>query len=180
MCLSKTFDTRRVVTCRSAMWHAALVRSLSQRPLHQSSIVTTTYLASYPGLLTPAFVASSTNTGKGLAKLSHVQWVPGHVEEWHIPRQTVSKRVHYWSQTWTVERLSAQHQRVLATFLGFRKLLYSCTEGMCHSSTHPGMWLHVTQLYQAFPHVSTANDECWREKAWVRGYYSSCPSTGTP
>jgi len=33
--------------------------------------------------------------------------------------------------------MCAQHQTVLATFLGFRKLLYSCTEGMCHSSTCP-------------------------------------------
>ena len=31
------------------------------------------------------------------------------------------------------------------TFLEFRKLLYSCTEGMCHSSTYPGTSL------QAFP-----------------------------
>ena len=29
-------------------------------------------VASYPGLLTPAFVACSTNAGEGLAKLSHV------------------------------------------------------------------------------------------------------------
>jgi len=33
----------------------------------------------------------------------------------------------------------------------FRKLLYSCREGMCHSSTHPGTALHLTQFYQAFP-----------------------------
>jgi len=30
-------------------------------------------VASYPGLLTPAFVACSTNAGEGLVKLSHVQ-----------------------------------------------------------------------------------------------------------
>ena len=30
-------------------------------------------VASYPGLLTPVFVACSTNTGEGLVKLSHVQ-----------------------------------------------------------------------------------------------------------
>jgi len=30
-------------------------------------------LALYPGLLTPAFVACSTNVGEGLVKLSHVQ-----------------------------------------------------------------------------------------------------------
>ena len=42
--------------------------------------------------------------------------------------------------------------------------------GMCHSSTRPGTSLHVTQFYQAFPRVSTANDKHWGEKAWVRGY----------
>ena len=31
-------------------------------------------VASYPGLLTPAFVACSTNAGEGLVKLSHLQW----------------------------------------------------------------------------------------------------------
>jgi len=31
-------------------------------------------LASYPGLLTPVFVACSTNTGEGLVKLSHMVW----------------------------------------------------------------------------------------------------------
>ena len=30
-------------------------------------------LASYPGLLTPAFAACNTNAGEGLVKLSHVQ-----------------------------------------------------------------------------------------------------------
>jgi len=41
------------------------------------------------------------------------------------------------SQTWTIEQLSAPHQTVLEMFLGYRKLLYSCTERMCHSSTRP-------------------------------------------
>ena len=95
--------------------------------------------------------------------------VPGHVEEWHIPGKTASKRVRYRLQTQTIERLSAQYQTALAMFLGFRKPLYSCTEGMCHSSTHPGMSYHVTQFYQAFPRVSTASDKRWGEKAWVRG-----------
>jgi len=43
------------------------------------------YLASYPGLLTPAFVTCSTNAGEGLVKLSMWYDVPGSVEEWHIP-----------------------------------------------------------------------------------------------
>jgi len=37
---------------------------------HSSSAL----LASYPGLLTPAFVTCSTNAGKGLVNLSHVVW----------------------------------------------------------------------------------------------------------
>ena len=41
---------------------------------------------------------------------------------------------------------------------------------MCHSSTRPGTSYHVTQFYQVFPHVSTASDKRWDEKAWVRGY----------
>ena len=43
-----------------------------------------TALASYPGLLTPAFVTCSINMGEGLVKLSD-DVVPGRVEEWHIP-----------------------------------------------------------------------------------------------
>ena len=51
-----------------------------------------------------------------------------------------------------------------------QKLLYSCTKGMCHSSTCPGMSLHVTEFYLDFPRVSTASHKHWGEKAWVRGY----------
>jgi len=48
-------------------------------------------LASYPGLLAPAFVACSTNVGK--AWYNWVTWydIPGRVEEWHIPGKTASK-----------------------------------------------------------------------------------------
>jgi len=102
----------------------------------------TSSLASYPGPLPPAFVACSTNMGEGLVTLITCSNVPGCVEEWHIPRKTASKWVCYRLQTRTVERLSAWHQTVLATFLGFRKPLYSCTEGICHSSTRPGMSVH--------------------------------------
>ena len=92
------------------------------------------------------------------------------VASYQGPR-TASKWMHYQSQTWTIEKLSARHQTVLVMLLGFRKPLYSCTEGICHSwsSTRPGTSLHVTQFYQAFPHVSTASDKCWGEKARVQG-----------
>ena len=36
-------------------------------------VVSCQTLASYPGLLAPAFVACSTNAGEGLVKLSHMQ-----------------------------------------------------------------------------------------------------------
>ena len=59
------------------------------------------------------------------------------MEKWQIPRKSASKRVRYRLQAWAIERLSAWHQTVLVTFLGFRKLVYSCTGGMCHSCTSP-------------------------------------------
>ena len=108
------------------------------------------------------------NAGEGLVELSHVQWrtlTCGGVAH----SQKNSKRVHYWSQTNTIEWLSARHKTVLITFLGCRKPLYSHTEGMCHSSTHLGMSLHMTQFYQAFPCVSTASDKHWGERTWVQG-----------
>ena len=41
---------------------------------HNCSARLIVLVASYPGLLAPAFVACSTNAGEGLVKLSHVQW----------------------------------------------------------------------------------------------------------
>jgi len=40
--------------------------------LAEEERVGTDQLVSYPGLLTPVFVACSTNMGEGLVKLSHV------------------------------------------------------------------------------------------------------------
>jgi len=40
--------------------------------LHVFQCERSLHIASYPGLLTPAFVAASTNAGEGLVKLSHV------------------------------------------------------------------------------------------------------------
>ena len=42
------------------------------RMLNHSDTTCEIIVASYPGLLTPAFVACSTNVGEGLVKLSHV------------------------------------------------------------------------------------------------------------
>ena len=56
-----------------------------------------------------------------------------------------------------------------------QKLPHSCTvtQGMCHSSTRPPnvQVCHCTwSVWPGLPHVSTASDKCWGEKAWVRGY----------
>jgi len=40
--------------------------------IYYQETISTAKLASYPGLLAPAFVACSTNAGEGLVKLSHV------------------------------------------------------------------------------------------------------------
>ena len=88
-----------------------------------------------PSRPSPAFRTASDKSWAWRPGNEATWTVGGRMEEWHIPRKTASKWVHYRLQTWTVEWLSTQHQAVLATFLGFRKPLYSCTEGMCHSST---------------------------------------------
>ena len=95
--------------------------------------------ALYPGLLTPASVTCSANAGEDLVKLITCNDVPGRVEEWHIPGKTGALLIANTDQK-TTECLN---QTVLVMFLGFRKLLYSCREGMCHSSTRPGISLHV-------------------------------------
>jgi len=104
-------------------------------------------IALYPGLLTPAFVTCSTNMGEGLVKLSHVVWHTWTCGECHIPTKTASKRVCYWLQTRTVEQLSAQHQTVLVTFLGFRKLL-TTVQKECATPPHVQVrhtWLSFTR-----------------------------------
>ena len=66
-------------------------------------------LASYPGLLTPVFVACSINTGESLVKLIMCSDIPGcwvDVEEWHIPRKPQVSGFCYRSQPQTVQQLS--------------------------------------------------------------------------
>ena len=139
-------------------------------------------IASYPGLLTPVFVTCSTNAREGLVT-GHVQWCMWMCEG-VAHSQKKYKWVCYRSQTPTVEQLSAQHQAVLAMFHGFRKPLYSYTEGMCHSSScastqHPGTSLHVISFTRPSPRVSIPSDKHWGEKAWVRGYWNDASFSTT-
>ena len=48
-------------------------------------------------------------------------------------------------------------------------MLYSCTEGMCHT---PRYVIARDSVLPSFPRVSTVSDKRWGEKAWVRGYLS--------
>jgi len=114
-------------------------------------------IALYPVLLTPAFVACSTNTGKAWVTCSDV---PGRVEVWHI------------TSVQAVEWLSESKKSRQDCLMSNAQLLYSlCLQSvvhslaafpwLCHSSTRPGTSLHMTQFYQAFPRISTASDKHW-------------------
>ena len=103
-----------------------------------SGIKKAVILALYPDLLTPAFDACGTNTGESLVKLItcngylDIRWMCGGVpHSKNNCKYAIDRKHRPWTQGWP----SAWHQAVLATFLGFRKLLHSCTEGICHSST---------------------------------------------
>jgi len=76
-----------------------------------------------------------------------------------------------WTDRWQTTEDRPQHQTVLIMFLRFRKPLHSYTKGMCHSSTRPGTSLHVTQFYQASPHISTASDKHWGERPGYEATY---------
>jgi len=157
---------KQLLTSHASLYGYILIKSKLSMVIAEASL---SDLASYPGLLTPVFFACRTNAEEGLVKPSHMQWhtwTCGGVAH----SQKNCKWACYWSQIQTVEWLSARHQTALVKFLELRKPLYSCTEGMCHSSTCPGMSLHVTQFYQIFPHVSTVRNKHWGEKAWVQGY----------
>ena len=117
-------------------------------------------LASYPGLLAPAFVACSTNAGEGLVKLSHVVW-----RTWKCGG--VAQRVRYRLQTQTVEWLSARHQAVLATFLGFTKPLYSWKQHGC-------VWFGYKN-----PSVGSLHKWSWKTSSHLTGP-SPFPRPSTP
>ena len=134
-------------------------------------------LASYPGVLIPAFVACTTNMGEGLVKLSHVVWCTwacggvAHSQE----KQQVSEYATEL-QTQTVERLSTRHQTVLATFLGFRSC-YTTVQKECATPPHIQVrhttWLGFTRpsihafksLFKWTNHYSNGGYRMWRKMA---------------
>ena len=123
-------------------------------------------ITSYPGLLPPAVVACSTNTGK----TDHMQWrtwmLGECVEEWHVPRKTASKWVHYQSQNdhGTAEHLTSGSLGDTSWVQKAALQLYRKNVPLLHTSTQRSGTRD--QFYQVFPCISTAIDKCWGE---VRG-----------
>ena len=108
-------------------------------------------------------------------KTDHMHDIPGHwVDVW---RSGTLPQNHKWVSalpiaTWTVEWLSAQHQIVLTTFLGFRSH-FRAIQMECATSPHVHPMSNDTahdQFYLAFPCISTVTNKHWDEKAWVWGY----------
>ena len=123
-----------------------------------------TYIASYPGLLTPAFVACSTNAGEGLVKLSHVQW-----RTWTCGGVALSFST---AVKWLSE--PKRCQEVILQFM-LAIIVHSLTCGLFRNVPLLHMSRYVIardSVYQAFPRVSTASD-----KTGVRrpGYKASLP-----
>ena len=81
-------------------------------------------LASYPGLLAPAFVDCSTNPGEGLVKLSHVVW------------RTLTCGGVAHSFCTAVKRLSESKKRRQACLMSSAQSFYGlCLQSVAHSLT---------------------------------------------
>jgi len=110
-------------TCRAPQWTGSSTRCTGS-------------LASYPGLLAPAFVAcSSINAGKGLVKLSHVVWHTWMCGGVAYSFCTAVKRLSE-SKKHRQDCLMSSAQSFYSPFLqSVVHLLTCCFPGMCHSST---------------------------------------------
>ena len=131
-------------------------------------------VASYPGLLTLAFVASSTNAREGLVKLITCNDAPGcWVDMWRSGRFLLySYEVAFWTQE-TSPRLPGVKHSVAPWSVFTINSALTVILGMWRSSTRPSnvqVVIACDQFYQAFHSVSTASDKHWSEKAWVWSY----------
>ena len=135
---------------------------------------TSNYLASYPGLLTPVFVTHSTNAGEGSVKLITCNDIPGRwVNMWRSATYLLySCKTAFWTQE-TLPRFSdVEHSVVLWSVFGiWSALTYLRFFWECATPPHihpmPRYVNAYEQFHQAFPHISTANNKHWGEKAWL-------------
>ena len=136
------------------------------------------HIVSHPGLLIPAIVACSTNTGEGLVTLAmcsdvHGRWMDVWRSMWHI------LSVQLWGAFWTQEtspRLPDVDRSVTqwCRLQSVEQSLVVFQECATPPHIHPTS-MYVTavtalgEFYQVFPHVSTATNKCWGQ-AWVQVY----------
>ena len=131
-------------------------------------------LASYPVLLTPAFVASSANVWyvKPITSSDIHTWMwGGCVEEWcEAVGQISERKKHRQDYPMSTGHSSFVHGCSL-TYLWF---FHECTTPPC---THPTSRYVITcdEFYQTFPRISIASNKCWGEKAWVGGCLNCLP-----
>ena len=140
-------------------------------------------LASYPGLLNPAFVTCSTNTGEGLVKLMTCSDILRHwVDMWRsdiFPEYC--KWVCYWTQPQTLQRLRDWHQAGQSGSLGDISWVQKAASQLyrtCHFSTCPPNIQVNNCMWSVLPHISTSSDKHWGEKAWIGGYICTRLATG--
>ena len=129
-------------------------------------------LASYPGLLAPAFVAC-TNVGgrpgkteaRGMTYLD--MWRSGTFPEKQQVSQCTTDCKHRPQNDWVLDiRQSWRH--FLDSESHFTVVKKEC-------ATPPHIQVHHSHdsVLPGLPRVITASDKCWGEKAWVQGYYSA-------
>ena len=125
-------------------------------------------LASYSSLLTPAFVACSTNVGEGLVKLMTCsdisrRWVDMRRSGTFPEKPWVCYRLQPQTMQWLRDwHQAVRYSVVWVTFLGFRKLPHSYIECATPPHVHPTS-RYVTVHGQFYPHISTctSSDQCW-------------------
>ena len=136
-------------------------------PLHNSELIQirAETIASYPGLLTPVLSLAVLTRGRTGKTESHAVT---YLDVWR------SSTFLLYAVKWLSASKKCRQDCLMSSAQSFygpclRSVVHSLAIflGMFHSSTRPGTLLHVTQFYQAFPHISTASEKCWDEKVWV-------------
>ena len=113
-------------------------------------------LVSYPGLLTPAFVACSTNAEEGQVKLIMCNDVAGRVEEWRSgtfpEKPQVSTLLIANMDHRMIERSTSDSLGDVSWVQNATLQLYRRNVPLLHTSTqHPGMSLHVISFTRPSP-----------------------------
>jgi len=146
---------------------------------HQKDSAELTPKSAVPSLV-PRFLPqclSLANFAGSPGKIDHMQWCTWMLgrEEWCILSVQLWDGFLNWRNVTKTDLMLSRHSVtlwsvvVIGSALSYLWFIQECA---IPPHVHP-MWRYVIardSVYQAFPHVSTASDKCWGEKAWVRGY----------